>query len=259
MPHHLWRNGEPLPGSEAHFWYVLPASIEDPDLLRSYHELMTREEVEEHQRFAFTEGRHQYLVTRALVRTVLSRYADVEPRDWSFRPNAYGRPEIAEPAVLPDVRFSLSHTRGCIACLVARQGDVGVDVEDLDSGHDALELANRYFSPREVQDLQASPASLHSRHFLRLWTLKEAYMKARGLGLSLPLDGCSFHVSVDGHIGVSFEPRVNDDARAWQFQLVHPTPRHVAAVAVHRAADGAERAVRIRQTVPLRVELEERT
>jgi 4'-phosphopantetheinyl transferase len=84
-------------------------------------------------------------------------------------------------------------------------------------------------------------------------------MKARGLGLSLPLDGCSFHVSVDGHIGVSFEPRVNDDARAWQFQLVHPTPRHVAAVAVHRAADGAERAVRIRQTVPLRVELEERT
>src|SRR5262245_17340743 len=100
---------------EAHLWYVFHDRIDDGDLLARYRVLLNAEERERQARFAFARQRHEYLVTRALCRTTLSRYADVDPEDWQFTRNAHGRPEIAGPRGGPPLRFNLSNCPGLIA------------------------------------------------------------------------------------------------------------------------------------------------
>ncbi len=101
----------------------------------------------------FERDRRAFLLTRALVRTTLSRYAAVGPADWTFVANVHGRPEILDrPAGVPDLRFNMSHTDGLIACAVTIGREVGVDVEHIDRRltHD---VAGRFFAPAEVSDL----------------------------------------------------------------------------------------------------------
>ena len=186
------------------------------------------------QRFAFEHDRHSFLITRALVRTVLSRYAVVPPEAWTFVPNGYGKPEIAGPDPVPPLRFNVSHTRGLVACVVAWERDVGVDVEHLDRPSLGLGLAERYFAPAEVASLRRVPPEEFPRAFLDFWTLKEAYIKARGMGLALPLADFAFHLG-PGAIRISFTPRIEDDPNHWQFLRFELKERHKVAVALRRA------------------------
>src|SRR5262245_58886213 len=102
--------------TEVHLWYVFPNVLTDGGLLGAYHDLMCPEERVQQQRFHFEKGRHEYLVTRALVRTTLSRYVAVDPRDWRFEKNAYGRPEIAYPRAILPLRFNPPTRVAFIAC-----------------------------------------------------------------------------------------------------------------------------------------------
>ncbi len=157
-----------------------------------YRQLTTPDENERMARFVFERDRWQFLITRALVRTMLSRYATVAPADWRFITNEYGRPEVLDrPAGVADLRFNLSHTDGLIACAVTVGREVGVDVERITRAvtHD---IPGRFFAPREVADLRALPEHDQPRVFFDYWTLKEAYIKARGMGLSLPLSDFAF-------------------------------------------------------------------
>ena len=199
-------------------------------------------------RFVFERDRRSFLITRALVRTTLSRYAAVPPAEWAFIANVHGRPEILDrPRGVPDLRFNLSHTEGLIACAVTIGREVGVDVEHVQRRltHD---IADRFFAPREVQDLKALPADEQPKAFFDYWTLKEAYIKARGFGLALPLADFAFQLSPAAPPRISFEPSLDDDPATWQFAQDWPTPTHRLAVAVRR--DGADLPIRIRFTVP---------
>src|SRR3954470_7709872 len=113
---------------DVHLWYTLSDEIAPPAALDSYLGLLSPEERVRHVRFLNDRARHEYLITRALCRTVLSRYADVAPTDWQFQANQWGRPEIALPAA-GHLCFNLSNTRGLVVCAVALEGDIGVDVE----------------------------------------------------------------------------------------------------------------------------------
>jgi 4'-phosphopantetheinyl transferase len=139
---------------------------------------MCAEERAQQQRFYFEKGRHEYLVTRALVRTVLSKYVTVDPSTWRFEKNEYGKPAIVYPQGLPPLTFNLSNTTGLIACLVAFGRDVGVDVEDMTRPGETVEIAEQFFSPTEVAALRALPASAQRYRFFEYWTLKEAYIIA---------------------------------------------------------------------------------
>src|SRR5262249_19525223 len=147
-----------LGSDEAHLWYAHPEEITDPHRLAALEELLSPDERERRQRFYFERDRHRFLVTRALVRTVLSRYADVPPMAWNFTTNRYGRPEVAGPTRWPPLRFNVSHTDGLTACLVVLERDVGVDVEPLDRPMVSPSLAERYFAPAEVMQLRRVPA-----------------------------------------------------------------------------------------------------
>ena len=131
-----------------------------------------------------------------------------------------------------NLSFNLSHTSGLVACVICRRRDVGIDVESLDREVDWREIASRFFSAREVTSLHGSVKSDEHAHFTELWTLKEAYIKAIGTGLSHPLHTFSFVYT--GATSLRFEPAVRDEQSAWQFALFAPTARHRMAVAAGR-------------------------
>jgi 4'-phosphopantetheinyl transferase len=242
-----------LSPDEVHLWVVEPERVDDVRLLAAYMALLSTEERARHQRFRFEKHQHQFLVSHALVRLTLSRYAPVAPGDWRFSTNAYGRPEIAGEGPLR-LRFNLSHTDGMAVCAVASDTEVGADVEhSMRRMGQTVELAESFFAPSEVADLHALPAEHQRERFFDYWTLKESYIKARGAGLSLPLDQFAFHLEPGRSPRISFDPRMVDDPEAWQFVRVRLSPEHPAAVAVRRAR-GLPLSMRCQRCVPLAAE-----
>ncbi len=235
---------------EIHLWFVFPNDIEAPLLLDQYATFLTMEEKTQWQRFHFARHRHQYLVTRALIRTLLSRYLPGHPAEWRFSKNEYGKPEVIPFSGMMPLRFNLSHTEGLIACGVVLEHDIGVDVEDIERSGDQLGIADRFFSDREVNDLFALPLDSQKSRFFDYWTLKESYIKARGMGLSIPLGQFSFHLADNQPIRISFDPQLQDDPEHWQFRLLQPTPCYKAAVGLCQNPTTSHRLI-IRQTVPL--------
>ena len=235
--------------SEVHVWIADTDSDEgrDPTILERYAGMMSSEERARHDRFVFEKDRHLFLVTRGVIRTLIARYLDVEPAACAFAANDYGRPSISHPPGA-ELAFNVSHTKGLVACAFARETEIGVDVEVADRAI-GLELARRFFSAAEADALEALPEEARAARFFEYWTLKESYIKARGMGLSLPLDGFSMTIDESGPASIRFSPAIDDDPATWQFAQFRPTPRHHLAVAVRRR--GRDRAIRLRE---LRVE-----
>jgi 4'-phosphopantetheinyl transferase len=222
----------PLPQEQIHLWYADPARLTDPAHYRRALALITDEERARHDAFVFEADRRVHLTARLLQRTVLSHYTGVPPAAWRFTAGTQGRPEIAGPSAT-ELRFNLSHTRRMVACAVARGREIGVDVEDTER-EAPLEVAERFFAPDEVEALRQLPAGEQAERFFVYWTLKESYIKARGLGLSLPLHQFAFRV--DGAAPeIVIDPRLGDDAATWQFTLLRAAG-HQVAVCARRAA-----------------------
>ena len=163
--------------------------------------------------------------------------------------NAHGRPELDVPGGgRPPIGFNVSHTKGLVACAIAGTREVGVDVECVDRTltHD---IADRFFAPREVADLRALPDGEQARAFFDYWTLKEAYIKARGMGLALPLAHFAFSLGSGRAPAIAFDPEIDDAPDTWQFVQAWPTAVHRLAVAIRRPP-GRELEVRLDDTVP---------
>ncbi|EWY37253.1 hypothetical protein N825_21220 [Skermanella stibiiresistens SB22] len=237
--------------SDLEIFLVTSDRITQPDVLAAYLALLAPEERVRHDRFLNERARHEHLVTRALVRTTLSRATGVPPEAWRFTANSHGRPEIAAPAGFEHLRFNLSNTRGLVACAIAQDRQVGIDVESLDRGADLLEISDRFMAPAEAADIRACPEADRAHRFFTYWTLKEAYIKARGLGLSIPLDQFAFDLGDPSVPRVTFDPALDDDAGRWAFARYQPTGRHLMAVAVERHPGEADLRPRIHRVVPL--------
>ena len=236
--------------NEIHLWFAFPDEITDTSLLSRYMNLLSLEERNKQKRFLFPEHQHQYLVAHALVRTTLSKYTGVHPRDFEFLPNNYGRPEIINKEITNSLRFNLSHTSGLIACAVVLKKDIGVDVEKMDSRRADLKCIDHFLSPQEVAEIHQIQGKRKIERFFDYWTLKESYIKARGIGLSIPLDRFSFSVSDHQPLGISFHPELADNPNHWQFLLLEPTPKYRAALSVC-SDDRSGFQISIRKVVPL--------
>jgi 4'-phosphopantetheinyl transferase len=219
-----------LPEHEVHLWFApVPASF-DPSHVAAWDALLAPHERERQQRFHFEKDRRRHLLTRALARTTLSRYAPIDPADWTFAPNAHGRPAITN-ALATDLHFNLTHSGSLVALAVTVGREIGIDTEDT-GRHAPLEVADRYFSADEATALRQLPAANQAARFWELWTFKESYIKARGLGLALPLDGFSFRFDGERHIDIAFGPAIDDDPARWQFRQLRPNPQHLLALCV---------------------------
>jgi 4'-phosphopantetheinyl transferase len=228
----------PLPKPPAADLWLLPVpDLLEPEWIGRIVPLLAPDEAERLDRFLVRPAREEFLLTRLLVRSVLSRYASIAPGDWRFVRNERGRPELSGPIGVPWPAFNLSNCSGLIACLVRSEGEVGVDVEPLDRRGDREGIAERFFAPEELRALAALPKERQRLRFLEYWTLKEAYIKARGLGLAIPLDRFAFDLDSGPGIRVSFDPRLGDDPAAWHFALEQPTSRHLLAWAIRSGGE----------------------
>jgi 4'-phosphopantetheinyl transferase len=239
---------DPQPG---HVVRVLTVEQDDPDVrarLPHYRALLDEDERRREQRLCFDADKERFVIGRALTRLQLSRLLGGDPRSWRLVTNRYGRPELASP-VPPSVGFNVSHTQGLIACAIAATPDVGVDVEFIGRQltHD---VADRFFAPSEVADLRRLDPDEQARAFYDYWTLKEAYIKARGMGLALPLARFAFSLRPPALPSIRFDPEIEDDAATWQFAQSWPTAQHRLGLAVRRPP-GRDLEIRIEAAVPV--------
>jgi len=213
--------------SEVHVWLAPEALVDVPGVPAALRSLLPDDEIARLADFRAVTAHRLHLVARSLQRLMLSRLCPgVAPRDWRFDRPASGRPSVSPEHAL-EVDFNLAHTRGLVVMAMARGATVGIDVESLERRR-SLEIARRYFSAREIAALEALPAEAQPRRFIELWTIKEAYLKAIGTGISGGLGSMTFDWR-DG--GIRFERASDPDAGRWQFRQWNPGEAHVLALA----------------------------
>jgi phosphopantetheinyl transferase len=219
-----------MPPHEIHVWFLETAALDRGavDLADQY---LSAEERHRRDRFHSELDRRDYALAHDLLRRSLSRYHQtVRPWEWVFSADARGKPSIAMPdAVGSRLAFSLSHTRGLVACAVSESTSLGIDVETVDRNVDPFEVAEHCFSAREIARLRRCAESTRAVRFLELWTLREAFVKATGAGLQECTATFSFDVEEDGTIAFVAPPGYV--ANEWQFALQTPTQSTRMAVA----------------------------
>jgi 4'-phosphopantetheinyl transferase len=191
---------------------------------------MSPAERQRYERFRHDRDRWMFGLGREMARSLVGVALGVPPESWIWREGPHGRPEIAAPDA--DLHFNLSHSAGVVVCALARGRTIGVDVEDLSRRAPDPAIVPRYCSPAEAEDVCAQGDRWRDR-FLAYWTLKEAYLKARGLGISVHLSDISFTLG-DGptQTRIGFRESLAGTDDRWAFHLAELEPHHIAAVAV---------------------------
>jgi len=197
-----------------------------------YSTVLCTEEQDRAGRFFFERDRSAFIVTRGVLRTLLGRYLGCPPDRLQFRHGPAGKPALTEPFGGDALGFNVSHSHGLALLAMARGREVGVDVEKIRPGLATEDIATRFFAPREVAMLRAVPMPLRASAFFTCWTRKEAYIKATGKGLSLPLDG--FVVSLaPGEPAAILDTRPDAaEASRWHLTALAPGAGYVGAVAI---------------------------
>jgi len=225
--------------NEIHLWYQDLDRGTTELLVERHWDLLSPDEQQKFQTFKIEAKRREYLMTRAVVRHVLSKYAPVPPQDWIFSQTAYGCPEIQHPHLAQPLRFNLSHSGNLVVCAVGFQCELGVDVEYIKNGENLFEIAQSHFSRSEVESLSRLSGQAQIQRFYEYWTLKEAYIKARGMGLAIPIQNFSFELSdtQGSPIRILTGQNLDENPDAWRFKLLRPTEKHQLALAVRRPTD----------------------
>lgn len=213
-------------GMDAITVWVAPLDAVPAALWPRLESILDAAERERAKRFRFERDCRRYAAAHALKRLMLtaSTGGAVAPQAWTFDTGPHGRPAVARGG---GAHFNLSHCDGLVACAVGCGAEPGIDVENLDRGV-PLDVAATWFAADEVKWLYGLPATARPAGFLRLWTLKEAYIKATGLGLSQPLD--AFAIGFDP-LRISFTDPALGDPSAWRFEQLEIGGRYVLALA----------------------------
>lgn len=178
---------------------------------------LTERELARYHRLQVPERRQSYLLGKVFMRLVLSRYGDVAPTHWSFTENSFGKPFIDAGQLDRPLYFNLSHSRDRLVLAVSRCEYTGVDVEYSSRKRRVSRLASRYFSSAETDWLLSLSPSQQQQAFYQLWTLKEAYIKARGMGLALALDSFGFDLAQPERIGFQHYDQQSALQVPWRF------------------------------------------
>lgn len=238
-----------LEPDEIHFFYTPIDEIKDNRVLDIYRSVISEKEKAKVNRFVFEKDRHNSLVTRALLRFLLSAYTDQNPESLEFIENRYGKPDLKPGLINMSVKFNLSHSSGVTACALAMASQIGMDIENYHRKID-LTIADRYFSESESEYLKKCPDRDKQEVFFDIWTLKESYIKARGMGLSIGLDKFSF--TIDGeNICVDFDESLDDFCDQWRFFRFSPLENYKAAISIRSALENTYK-LRIYKCIPFR-------
>lgn len=220
-----------LQGNEVHVWRAcLDQGIPSVQNLRRF---LSEDELIRAARFHFDRDRDRFTVGRGLLRLVLSRYADIGPGDLRFRYSQYGKPSLVVGPGTKTPRFSVSHSGGLVVFAVSFGRELGIDLEWVRADFAYEQIAERFFSLRENAVLRAlSPETAKRKAFFDCWTRKEAYLKARGEGLSLPLRQCEVSLAPGEPARLLANRSDPREVLRWSIRDLDPAPGFVAALAV---------------------------
>lgn len=231
-------------------WCTYISEIGGDSLWPRYDALLSEDERARQARFRFARDQRRHLVTRALVRTVLSRYAPVRPEDWVFSAGAHGRPAISAPPQAPPLEFNISHAADLVMLAVTTGRTLGVDTESVEARAAEIDGLDRYFAPEESAALLALPPDERRRRFFELWTLKESYIKARGMGLAIPLDAFRFELTGERGLTLHMRPALADSSAGWRVWQLGLRPDYLVAICAARGEQLSPHIV-VREIVPL--------
>jgi len=207
-----------------HLWRI--PLVATPDVLETYCSLLAPDERDRAARFHFDIHRHRFVIGRARLRVILGAYLKSPPQEISFSYTEHGKPYVSKQSLT----FNLSHAEETAVLGVTSNLAIGVDIEhmrrDLTEG-----LAERYFAPAEVRALRSFPPEQQPAAFFRCWTRKEAYIKARGEGLSMPLAEFEVPLVDHGELSLMHYKKPLEAAR-WSLRNVPVPEGYVAAVVV---------------------------
>ena len=219
---------------EVHVWRA-ELDIESPRL-QSLLEMLSDDERSRAQRFAFQRHRKRFITSHGLLRIILSRYLEMEPRQLSFSYGTHGKPELIQERKGDEIRFNMSHSQELALYAFTRRRAVGIDLELIKPNLACDEIAEQFFSTREVYVLRSLPHPVQRKAFFKCWTHKEAYIKAAGKGLSIPLD--QFEVSfAPGEPAKLLKTEWDaEEASRWFLQTLNIGSDYAAALAVEGGA-----------------------
>ena len=197
---------------------------------------LSPQELERASRYRFERDRRRFTVARGLLRLILSAYLGIAAQSVRFRGGPHGKPHLDGDTGQERLRFNVSHSHELGLFAVTRDREVGVDVEFVARDLPVLDVAERFFSPVEVSVLQKLPARAQREAFFTCWTRKEAYIKARGDGLALPLHQFDVSLSPGEPAALLGSEEDPEDVARWSLVELKPGPGYVASLAVEGAA-----------------------
>lgn len=215
-----------LSSGAVHVWSV-PLIGAAPELL-TLRGLLSEEELARADRFRFATDRDAFTIARATLRLMIARYTGDDPRQIRFNYAPHGKPSIITKQKLS---FNLSHSGGLALYAFADDRELGVDIEQFRVMSDLEQVARHFFSKGEVEDLFSLPEEERPAAFFRCWTRKEAFVKALGDGLSLPLD--SFRVSIKANQQAELLDVPPEYGNKWSLRDVTPCEGYAAALVLH--------------------------
>jgi 4'-phosphopantetheinyl transferase len=193
--------------------------------MREFEGTLSTDEKVRSERFHFARDRDHFIAARGILRQLLASYSQSSPAELQFSYGAQKKPALMAKNMAAAVRFNLSHSHGLAVFAFSEQREVGIDLELIQPGFATDGIAERYFSARELAELRALPPQKMSEGFFHCWTRKEAYVKAHGAGLHIPLD--SFDVTLTP--GAPERLRSTDSER-WSLCSFEPASQYVGAI-----------------------------
>lgn len=219
----------PLTDDAIHIWKVF-LDIDDESVTQLSKNL-SRNEKDKAQRFSFKRDTVRYIAGRARLRSILGFYTGVPSKDIVFEYNKYGKPFLSRHVHANCLNFNVSHSHNLALFAIGHQKEIGIDVEKIQSQGATLDIARRYFSSHELNALLHAPLERKTTMFYNCWTRKEAYIKAKGQGLSIPLDSFAMDLT-PSHAALLFSKHFPDDKKIFSIYSFEPEKKYIAALAV---------------------------
>ena len=221
-----------LAPGEVHCW---SADLDvPPGTSARLYAILAAEERSRSERFRYERDRRRFIVAHGVLRGLLGRYLETQPSEIAYVYNAFGKPDLGGGGG-SRLKFNLSHSGDLALIAIAPGSNVGVDLESIQARSDYPEIARCFFSSADLGQLNAYPPERYAEAFLGCWTRKEAYLKARGVGLAVPLDSFSVPTApgpASGPVGLDVTANDSEPARRWSFYALQPAPGHIGALAI---------------------------
>jgi 4'-phosphopantetheinyl transferase len=219
-----------MDGDDVHVWRIDLKQTESNT--RSLARLLNEDETSRAGRFYFPKHRDRFIVARGVLRLILGRYLEADPAQLRFSYSPYGKPSLRGKYSASELQFNLAHSHEAAVYAFTLRRQIGIDIEYMRADTSGDEIAERFFAATEVAALLALPPEQRTAAFFNCWTRKEAYIKARGEGLSFPLGDFAVSLAPGEPAALLSVVGAPQETSRWSLRELTPGVGYVAAIAV---------------------------